>query len=174
MLHENHCLFDLQNSVTFILRIIKFDISYYLINEEQHGVTGKLQPIDLLIGQRVRIARIEKGLTQVDLAEALGVTFQQVQKYETGKNRIAASRLIDIARALQMDITALLPTTEMRPPHPPVLSKQSAQLLRDFESIADLKLRESVLSIVRKVASDSMARASQPAPSLRTHYKRRA
>jgi transcriptional regulator with XRE-family HTH domain len=137
-------------------------------------VTEKLQPIDLLIGHMVRMARIERGLTQVELADELGVTFQQVQKYETGKNRIAASRLMDIARVLQTNIAALLPTREAPPPQAPALSKQSAQLLRDFESIGDMKLRESVLSVVRKVSADSMARASQPAPSLRTHSNRRA
>jgi transcriptional regulator with XRE-family HTH domain len=137
-------------------------------------VAGKLQPTDLLIGQKVRMARIEKGLTQVDLAEALGVTFQQVQKYEAGKNRIAVSRLIDIARVLQTTIAALLPTREAPPPQAPALSKQSAQLLRDFESIADVKLRESVLSVVRKLSAASMVRASQLTPPLRTHSKRRA
>jgi transcriptional regulator with XRE-family HTH domain len=102
------------------------------------------------------------------------VTFQQVQKYESGKNRIAASRLIDIARVLQTNIAALLPTSEMPPPQAPVLSKQSAQLLRDFESIQNIKLRESVLSVVRKVSADSMARASKPAPTLRSPSNRRA
>jgi transcriptional regulator with XRE-family HTH domain len=137
-------------------------------------VTEKLQPIDLLIGHRVKMARIERGLTQVELADELGVTFQQVQKYESGKNRIAASRLIDIARVLQTNIAALLPTSGTPPPQAPVLSKQSAQLLRDFESIADVKLRESVLSVVRKVAADTMARASQTATSLPAHSNRRA
>lgn len=56
--------------------------------------------IDKKIGQRVRARRLEIGMSQERLAELLGVTFQQVQKYEKGTNRIAASRLFDISLAL--------------------------------------------------------------------------
>ena len=58
--------------------------------------------VDRKIGQRVRSRRLEIGMSQERLAELLGVTFQQVQKYEKGVNRIAASRLYDIAAALDM------------------------------------------------------------------------
>ncbi len=58
--------------------------------------------IDRKIGQRVRSRRLEIGMSQERLAELLGVTFQQVQKYEKGVNRIAASRLFDIAAALDL------------------------------------------------------------------------
>ncbi len=59
---------------------------------------------DRRIGQRVRTRRLELGMSQERLAEILGVTFQQVQKYEKGVNRIAASRLFDIACALDMPV----------------------------------------------------------------------
>lgn len=61
---------------------------------------------DRRIGARVRARRLEIGMSQERLAELLGVTFQQVQKYEKGVNRIAASRLFDIAAALNLPVGA--------------------------------------------------------------------
>lgn len=62
-------------------------------------------PIDLHIGQRVRHRRWLLGMTQQQLAQAVGIRFQQIQKYESGANRISASRLWDLARALDMPIS---------------------------------------------------------------------
>ena len=59
-------------------------------------------PIDIMVGARVRAARITKGVSQTALADALGLTFQQVQKYERGANRISASKLVEIARSLEV------------------------------------------------------------------------
>jgi transcriptional regulator with XRE-family HTH domain len=61
-------------------------------------------PVDLHIGQRVRHRRWLTGMTQQQLAEAIGIRFQQVQKYESGANRISAARLYDIAKALRVPI----------------------------------------------------------------------
>jgi transcriptional regulator with XRE-family HTH domain len=65
-------------------------------------------PVDVAVGARLRIARREKGLSQSNLASALGLTFQQVQKYENGLNRVSASRLVDIARILEVSASGLL------------------------------------------------------------------
>ena len=62
-------------------------------------------PIDLHIGQRVRHRRWLLGMTQQQLAQAVGIRFQQIQKYESGANRISASRLWDLARALEMPVS---------------------------------------------------------------------
>jgi transcriptional regulator with XRE-family HTH domain len=61
-------------------------------------------PVDLHIGQRVRHRRWLQGMTQQQLAEAVGIRFQQVQKYESGANRISAARLWDLARALDIGV----------------------------------------------------------------------
>ena len=61
---------------------------------------------DVVIGQKVRALRFDRGLSQSELASQVGVTFQQVQKYENGANRISAGRLALIARALGMPVTA--------------------------------------------------------------------
>lgn len=61
-------------------------------------------PVDRHVGRRVAERRIGRGLTQSDLARALGLTFQQVQKYEKGANRISASKLWDAAQCLEVEI----------------------------------------------------------------------
>lgn len=65
--------------------------------------------LDAKIGAAIRSAREGAGLSQQALAGKLGITFQQIQKYEKGANRVAASRLYDIARALKSPIRAFLP-----------------------------------------------------------------
>ena len=64
--------------------------------------------VDVIVGHNIRIHRLAKGLSQTDLADALGVTFQQVQKYEKGTNRIAAARLVEIAGILNVDVMYFL------------------------------------------------------------------
>ena len=61
-------------------------------------------PVDLHVGAQVRAWRKHRNLTQSDLATALDVTYQQLQKYESGRNRISASMLWEIAKALQVDV----------------------------------------------------------------------
>ena len=68
-----------------------------------HG-TSRPSPVDIYVGERVRQRRGLLGMTQAKLAHALGLTFQQVQKYERGANRISASRLHDLARVLDVSI----------------------------------------------------------------------
>ncbi len=66
--------------------------------------TGKPHPVDLHVGARVRQRRVLQGMTQTDLADALGLTFQQVQKYERGTNRISASRLLGLSRVFDVPV----------------------------------------------------------------------
>ncbi len=65
---------------------------------------GSPHPIDIHVGNRVRLRRVLLGMSQEDLASRLGITFQQVQKYERGLNRISGSRLYDISKILQVNI----------------------------------------------------------------------
>lgn len=65
----------------------------------------QVRDIDAQIGQRIREARHAQGMAQTLLAKELGITFQQVQKYENGSNRVSAARLFDIANVLGMPIT---------------------------------------------------------------------
>ncbi len=66
--------------------------------------TGKPHPVDVHVGARVRIRRTLLGMSQTTLGEAIGLTFQQVQKYERGMNRIGSSRLYDLSRVLDVPV----------------------------------------------------------------------
>src|ERR1700688_4288103 len=63
-----------------------------------------MHPVDRSVGRRIRILRVSRGLSQTALASELGLTFQQLQKYEKGTNRVSASRLHDIARILGVEV----------------------------------------------------------------------
>ncbi|MGI0526596.1 helix-turn-helix domain-containing protein [Rhizobium giardinii] len=63
-----------------------------------------IHPVDLHIGQQIRIRRIQSNVSQTDLAKGIGVSFQQVQKYENGKNRVSASMLYEVASYLKMPV----------------------------------------------------------------------
>ena len=68
-----------------------------------HG-TGKPHPVDIHVGARVRVRRKLLGMSQTTLGDALGMSFQQVQKYEKGTNRISSGRLYDLARVLEVPV----------------------------------------------------------------------
>src|SRR5260221_9263052 len=65
-------------------------------------------PIDVIVGGRIRVARLARDMSQGALAEVIGVTFQQVQKYENGSNRVSASKLVEIATTLQTPASSFL------------------------------------------------------------------
>ncbi len=74
-------------------------------NVESPGRDSRPSPIDIHVGSRVRLRRTLLGMSQERLGDALGLTFQQVQKYERGVNRVGASRLFDISRVLDVPIS---------------------------------------------------------------------
>jgi transcriptional regulator with XRE-family HTH domain len=80
-------------------------------------------PVDVHVGARLKMLRVQRGLSQTAVAEGVGLTFQQIQKYENGSNRISASRLVEFARALGVPIRAFfegLGPDESRPPTLPI------------------------------------------------------
>ena len=120
--------------------------------------------IDRKIGQRVRSRRLEIGMSQERLAELLGVTFQQVQKYEKGVNRIAASRLHDIAQALEMPAAKFFEgLVSGRAAHDSrhdrtddvLATPEGAQLVALFSSIKSLKVRRRVVELVKALADEA-------------------
>jgi transcriptional regulator with XRE-family HTH domain len=74
-------------------------------SSERGDKTGRPSPIDVHVGSRIRLRRTLMGMSQERLGEALGLTFQQVQKYERGVNRVGASRLFDLSRVLDVPIS---------------------------------------------------------------------
>ena len=112
--------------------------------------------MDRRFGRRVRARRLELEMSQETLAQALGITFQQVQKYERGVNRISASRLYDIAIALDVPITTLFDELTARGEHNETRifersrhSADAAALIRLFSAIKDRRVRTRVVRVVR-------------------------
>lgn len=108
-------------------------------------------PIDVAVGARVRLRREELGLTQSHLASAIGLTFQQVQKYEKGTNRISASKLLQIATYLQTTGAALLGEGDAAGSAPVGTAEtpDSAEMLRAFQAITSPEHRRGLITMAR-------------------------
>jgi len=120
---------------------------------------GKKSPqqTDVVVGHNIRFWRLERKMSQTDLANILGLTFQQIQKYENGANRVGASRLMQIALALDVPIHVFFDgagpaTTEMESPIKFVSDQQALRLVRAFADIEDAGLRRSVVNLVEGIA----------------------
>jgi len=125
-------------------------------------------PIDIHVGSRVRLRRMMLGMSQDKLGESLGITFQQVQKYEKGTNRIGASRLQNIARILTVPVSYFFEDAPGAPSDAPgfaedrqtdyvvdfLSTSEGVQLNRAFVRIKDPKMRRRVIDLVRAAAGE--------------------
>ena len=128
-------------------------------------------PVDKYVGSRVRMRRMMLGMSQEKLGEALGLTFQQIQKYEKGTNRVGASRIQQIAEVLKVPVSFLF---EGGPgsargaegfgegPSPGHVSdflatSEGLALTRAFTRIADARLRRSIVDLVEQIAANDVA-----------------
>ena len=134
---------------------------------------GGPRPVDVHVGARVRMRRTLLGMSQEKLGRGVSLTFQQIQKYERGVNRIGASRLFDLSRILDVPVSFFfegLPATlsgrgarrargfteAPAPFEPDPLSKQETlKLVRAYYSVTDRQVRKRVLDLLR-----SLGRAS--------------
>lgn len=118
-----------------------------------------LNEADVLIGTRLRTRRLEMGLSQVALANRVGITFQQVQKYETGRNRIAASRLAHIANVLGVPAGYFLGEDQYYGGVDEMVSLMATpgaiELLRAFSRVKDSAARKAMLNVVYALAATS-------------------
>ena len=128
-------------------------------------------PVDLHVGGRVRMRRKMLGVSQERLADALGLTFQQVQKYERGANRVSASKLYEIARFLSAPISYFFeglsdPTSGEAPGHDDaseqfvhdfLMTSEGLELAAAFPKIRRSRLRRRVLDLVRALSEDEEA-----------------
>jgi transcriptional regulator with XRE-family HTH domain len=122
-------------------------------------------PVDQLVGQNIRICRLQRKLSQTQLGERVGVTFQQIQKYERGANRVGASRLTQIADVLQVPLMSLFDgastVSDVSPESSPryLLAKPHAlRLVQAFDKIADDKTRLALLGVIECIAEDGPAK----------------
>ena len=132
--------------------------------------------IDAHVGSRLRLRRLLLGISQEKLGAALGLTFQQIQKYERGANRVGASRLFDLSRALDVPVSyffsdmpeetaAVMPVRlagRMSASREPsldadvLLSKETAELVRAYYGIANLEVRRRTLDFLRTVSDSAI------------------
>ena len=141
------------------------------LGEERDNGIGRANAIDVHVGHQIRQRRTALGISQEQLASTLGVSFQQVQKYERGFNRVGASRLYDLMRALDVQIGYFfeaVPGAQLRPSgtmhgmresqqslDDEILSRrETLDLVRAFTRITDAAVRRHVLDLVRSLASD--------------------
>jgi transcriptional regulator with XRE-family HTH domain len=120
--------------------------------------------VDAIVGNNIRIHRLAKKLSQTDLADALGVTFQQVQKYEKGANRVGSGRLLAISKALGVSVLDLfegskIPTSKASENSPIHLLADplSLRLLQAFSSVAPRQMRHTLVALVELMAENHKA-----------------
>jgi len=113
---------------------------------------------DVRVGRRIRVLRQEKGMSQTELGSYCGVTFQQVQKYEEGRNRISGGRLLTICKVLGVDVSYLLDGAD-RPARPAqtvienLLSEHwGYKLASAFLQIEEAKVKSDIVVFVEQLA----------------------
>jgi transcriptional regulator with XRE-family HTH domain len=114
-------------------------------------------PIDSLVGARIRLLRKRRKISQEQLGKAIGVTFQQIQKYESGKNRVGASRLHRVAIALDVPITELFdgsaePSSTLKATKSLAFDKQALRIAEAFVKISDKEVRSSLVDLAETMA----------------------
>lgn len=135
--------------------------------------SGKPNPIDVHVGARVRLRRTLLGMSQEKLGEAIGLTFQQVQKYERGANRIGASRLYDLSRVLdvpvsfffddmsddaaqqspRMIVAGLSEELPVSLEIDPMTKRETLELVRAYYRITDPQVRKRVFELAKALAN---------------------
>ena len=134
--------------------------------------TGIPSPVDVHVGARLRVCRTLLGMSQTTLGDAIGLTFQQMQKYENGTNRISASRLFALSRLLDVPIqhffddmptaiSASSPATKRRgrakkPPSyelDPMAKRETLELVRAYYKITDPEIRKRLFAMTKTLGA---------------------
>ena len=117
--------------------------------------------LDKIIGNKVNELRLNKGLTRQELAKQIGVTHQQLQKYVKGTNRITASRLVDIAEALDTPIMYFFEDTSNKEVMDKlVLEKECIAIMSEFSKITDTPHREVIHNLIKVFVNDEAKQAA--------------
>jgi len=140
--------------------------------------SDKPNPIDVQVGSRVRLRRNMLGLSQEKLGSAIGLTFQQVQKYERGANRIGASRLHELSRVLDVPVSFFfddmdpvrapaIPGGFAEPPaeafdSDPLRRRETVELVDAYYTIEDAAVRRRLLDLARALMTEGERNADRP------------
>lgn len=152
--------------------MVESSVSLLAGREELYETTGrKPNPVDVHVGTRVRYRRMIVGMSQEKLGEKMNLTFQQIQKYEKGTNRIGASRLFQLSKILDVPVGYFFedafanasPTHAMQGLHEPeqegylldfLNSREGLDLNKAFAKIQDPKVRRRVIDLVRALSEE--------------------
>lgn len=137
---------------------------------------GKANHLDETLGHQLRVRRNMLGMSQEKLADLLGLTFQQIQKYERGKNRVSASRLFELSKILDVPIDYFFQNTDFQQDSQPesgyglaeqgqetyisedkLYEKETLDLIRIYYSIEDPKLRKNLFTFMKTMAENLKA-----------------
>jgi len=130
--------------------------------------TRKSGPLDAMVGARIRMFRINRGISQAVLAERIGVTFQQVQKYEKGANRVGASRLSQIASVLGISVGELFDTSEngsvdLNSPVRLLAEPGALRVLKAYVRTTNPRVRLSIAKLIESIADGEPPRKASVA-----------
>jgi transcriptional regulator with XRE-family HTH domain len=137
-------------------------------------INGKNSQVDLQVGAKIKMRRLAMGMSQEELANMIGITFQQVQKYEKGTNRVSVSRLVDISKALKVTNDFFLETSLGSKPGTRNLGmkgfsdtkqesienltspqqRDALELLRAYSKIKNPQLKKQILEMAKAMSSE--------------------
>ncbi len=122
-------------------------------------------PVDVHVGQRIRVRRTLRGMSQEQVAEALGLTFQQLQKYEKGSNRVSASRLFELSKILDVPESYFFAEMPTNPKgrnratvatsdneFDPMIKRETLEFVRAYYRIKDPVIRDGISALTRAMA----------------------
>lgn len=134
--------------------------------------TGKPNPIDIHVGSRIRLRRTLLGMSQSRLGDAIGLTFQQVQKYERGTNRVGSSRMYELARVLDVPIAYFFEDmasdtakrarqhllgnatdTSVHDERDPMTKRETLELVRAYYKITDPRVRKRLFEMAKALGT---------------------
>jgi transcriptional regulator with XRE-family HTH domain len=139
-------------------------------DSKQRSQRALLETVDRAVGTQLRLARLTLGLTQEEVGRAMEISFQQVQNYERGTNRVSASRLYQLAAILDVPISFFFESCAERAPIGALASSwpdnavllpasnrraQNLEFLRTFQAVEDQQHRDAVLKLLRTMAPAS-------------------
>ena len=141
-----------------------------IIEKKSNNSARKPNPVDIHVGGRIRLRRMMNGLSQEKLGDQMGLTFQQIQKYEKGINRVGASRLFRLASVLEVPVSYFfddLETDEVNVPQSGfaepgsqsfvlefLSSREGLELNKAFVRVTDPQVRRRVIDLVRSLAAE--------------------
>jgi transcriptional regulator with XRE-family HTH domain len=130
-------------------------------------------PVDVEVGRRIRVQRMARGMSQTELGKRIGVTFQQVQKYEKGANRVGAGRLTRIATVLEVPVSTFFGAAGVGDPGVPAAGRSDLEyliqpgalrLLRAYGQVRPGALQRSIVVLVERLAGVAEASAEDTRP----------